>query len=378
MSGEPLLRLGTQVDYLDVRAYLEARGWSRVPSRRPYAAIYRSAREPLVEVQVPLDRDLADYGDAMVVIARRVSEWEGRSVESVLHDLLQPRRDLLRFGLEGDATRDGGVSLADGLDLANGVRKALLASACSVKRPRAFHPRMGLAEAESFVRQCRLGQTEVGSFVLTVETPLDIGLQQPLDVEPFGRQTASLLLRSVAHLATSVRAGEPGQVLEPVGGAPRVSANLCEALVEMMPSDESADLRLRGSWSPLLPVAPDVTSEVHVDRNMYESIERIAHQLRPTREMQPAQFVGQVSELMGAPGEQGAVEGPVVLQVQVEDELLKARVMLSAVEYRQAAAAHLEQRYVTVRGVLRRGPRIHWIEAASGFGIVGGPSGGVA
>ncbi|MCP3165039.1 hypothetical protein [Myxococcus qinghaiensis] len=200
MSGEPLFRLGTRVDFLDVRAYLEARGWSRVPSRRPYAAIYRRDREPLVEVQVPLDRDLADYGDAMVAIARRVSEWEGRSVESILHDLLQARRDLPRFGLERDTTR----------------------------------------------------------------------------------------------------------------------------------------------------------------------------------EMQPAQFVGQVSELMGAPGEQGAVEGPVVLQVQVEDELLKARVMLGAVEYRQAAAAHLEQRYVTVRGVLRRGPRIHWIEAASGFGIVGGPSGGVA
>jgi hypothetical protein len=368
MTSTPLHGLGSRVDYLEVRAYLEARGWTRVPSRRAYAAIYRSPREPVAEVQVPLDRDLADYAEAMGVVARRVSEWEGRSAESVLHDLLQPRRDVLRFGLEGEVTRDGGVSLADGLGLANGVCKALLASACSVKRPRAFHPRLGLAEAESFVRQCRLGQTEVGSFVLTVETPLDLGTQGG---EPFGRQTALLLLRSVAHLARSVRAGEPQRVLESVENAPRVSANLCEALVEMMPSDESADLRLRGSWSPLLPVVGEVPAEVHVDRNMYERLERLAHQLRPMRETQPDQFVGRVTELMGAPGEQGAVEGPVVLQVQVEDELLRARVVLGAVDYRQAASAHLEQRYVTVRGVLRRGPRTHWIEDASGFGIVG-------
>lgn len=371
MKSEQLHQLGSRVDYLDVRAYLEARGWVRAPSRRSYAAIYRSGREPDAEVQVPLDRDLADYADAMVVIARRLATVERRSAESILHDLLQPRRDLLRFGLEGDAMRDGGVGLVDGLDLVNGVRKALLASACSVKRPRTFHPRLGLAEADAFVRQCRMGQTEVGSFVLTVETPLDIGGQQPLDGATFGRQTATLLLQSVAWLAASVRAGEPQRVLEPVHGAPVLSANLCEALVEMMPADESADLRLRSSWSPLLPVGPDIASEVHVDRNMYESIERVAHQLRPTRESQPDQFVGKVVELMGGPGDQGEVEGPVVLQVQVDDELLKTRVMLGPQDYRKAASAHLEQLHVTVGGILRRGPRVHWIEKLSGFEIVG-------
>jgi len=373
MNDEQLLRLGARVDSLDVKAYLEARGWSRVASRRPYAAIYRHAADASREVQVPLDRDLADYAEAMVTVARRLASAEGRTPEALLRDLLHPRRDLLRFGLEGDVTRDGGVGLVDGLDLVNGVRKALLASACGVRRPRAFHPRMGLVEAESFLRQCRLGQTEVGSFVLTVETPLDIGAQQAPGGEPFGRRTAVFLLRSVAHLASAVRTGEPQRVLEPPSDAPVVSANLCEALVEMLPSDESADLRLRGAWSPLLPVGRDVASEVLVDRSLYERIERIAHQLRPTRELQPAQFVGHVVELMGAPGEQGAVEGPVVLQVQVEDELLKARVLLGAADYRVAATAHLEQRYVSVRGVLRRGPRIHWLEEASGFGIVDGP-----
>jgi hypothetical protein len=371
MSAERLLELGSQVGYLDVRAYLEARGWLRAPSRRAYAAIYRSGSEPLTEVQVPLDRDLADYAEAMVVIARRLAAVEKRSADAILHDLLQPRRDLLRFGLEGEAMRDGGISLGEGLDLVNGVRKALLASACSVKRPRAFHLRLGLAEADAFVRQCRMGQTEVGSFVLTVETPLDIGPQQPLEGAPFGRQTATMLLQSVAWLAASVRAGEPQRVLEPSGEGPVLSANLCEALIEMMPSDESADLRLRCSWSPLLPVGPEVASEVHVGRNMYESIERVAHQLRPTREFQPDQFVGKVVELMGGPGDLGEVEGPVVLQAQVDDELLKARVMLDAPDYRKAVSAHLEQLYVTVRGSLRRGPRVHWIEEATGFEIVG-------
>ena len=371
MNAEQLHQLGSRVDHLGVRAYLESQGWSRVPSRRPYAAIYRSGHAPLLEVQVPLDRALADYGDAMVVIAQRLAVAERRSAESVLHDLVQPRRDLLRFGLEGEAMSDGGINLAAGLGLVSGVCKALLASACSVKRPRTFHPRMSMTEADAFLKECRLGQTEVGSFVLTVETPLDIELQRPVSEEPFGRQTAILFLQSVEHLAQYVRAGEPQRVVEPREGDPVLSANLCEALVEMMPPDESADLRLRGSWSPLLRVGAHVPSEVHVDRNMYESIERVARELRPARESQPDQFVGQVVELMGGPGDQGDIEGPVTLQVQVEDELLKVRVVLGPLDYQKAATAHLGQRYVTLRGVLRRGPRVHWVERASGFEIVG-------
>ncbi|MFP2925617.1 hypothetical protein ACLESO_10430 [Pyxidicoccus sp. 3LG] len=176
------MELGNQVDSLDVRAYLEARGWISVPSRSPYAAIYRSHGDCFAEVQVPLDRNLADYGEAIGVIAQRLAAYERRSAESVLDELLM---------------------------------------------------------------------------------------------------------------------------------------------------------------------------------------------LRASRESQPDQFVGTVVELMGGPGDRGEVEGTVVLQVQVDDELLKARVTLGPVDYRKAARAHLEQRYVTVRGILRRGPRVNWVDQASGFEIVG-------
>lgn len=373
MSEQRLLELGRRLEPAEVRAYLESRGWIDVHSRRPYAALYRSGRqEHAEEVHVPLERSLIDYGEAMVTVARRIAAHEQRSTEAVLHDLLHPRRDLLRFALEGDAMRDGEVSLASGLALVSGVRKALLASACSVRRPRtSFHPRLSLGEAEAFLRECRLGQTEVGSFVLTVEAPLEVGPQPHESSEPFGRQTALMLLRSVASVAAALRAGEPQRLLQPAEDAPVVSANLCEALVEMLPPDEAADLRLRCSWSPLLPPASEAPSEVLLERHLYEPLERVARQLRPARETWPAWFVGKVFELMGSPSDQGEIEGHAVLQVQVDEELLRVRVTLGPADYRQAVLAHLEQRYVTVRGILRRGSRVHLLESASDFKLVG-------
>ncbi|HEY8378329.1 MAG TPA: hypothetical protein VIK91_17655 [Nannocystis sp.] len=358
------------VAYQDLRAYLDARGWHSFPSRVSYAAIYRSPGAGDFEVQIPLDTDLADYADAIVFAARRIAAFEDRPVEQVLRDLLQPRCDTVRYAVTGPSTRTGTISLVAGHALVAGALKSLLASACSVQRPRRFHPRMTLSDAESYVRACRLGQTEIGSYVLTVETPLDIHAQLDATEIPFGRRATAYLFESTAYLARAIRQGETARILEENPDAPLVSANLCESLLEMMPPDESADLRLTGSWSPLIPPPASVPSAVHFDRTMFEAVERLAQQLRPSRDSEPAQFVGKVLELSGAPNAAGQLEGDVVLQVQADDQLLKVRVPLGPEDYKDAGAAHLAQHYVSVRGQLHRGPRIHVLKNPTGFQVV--------
>ena len=105
---------------------------------------------------------------------------------------------------------DGAIKLDDGLALLSGSRKALLAAACSVKRPQTFHARMSLREAEAFVGKCRLGQTERGSFVATIECALDIGDASPTDgaidnAEPFGRKATTLMMSSIDMSAATMK-----------------------------------------------------------------------------------------------------------------------------------------------------------------------------
>lgn len=367
--SEGQVELASRVGYQDVRDYLKSRGWTAGASRRSYAAIYRSPDREAVEVLVPLDRDLGDYAEAMARLAERVAHYEQRESSAVLRDLTQPRRDILRFALSGERTRAGAVGLLQGESLVTGVRKALLASACSVQRPRKYHPRMSLAEADAFVRSCALGQTELGSFVLTVEAPFDLA-HEP-EQTPFGRQTTAYLLNATDTLANAVRRGEPELVLAAAEDQIIVSGNLCDALIEMLPSDESADLRLHGSWSPLLPM-PNAPTAVHIDRNMYEAIEDIGRQLRPQSGPRADAFLGLVSELSGSPGPSGAVEGEVTLSILIADEseTIKARVVLAPEDYRIAADAHLDKKAVLIRGVLHRGRRTNQFKGVSEFSVV--------
>lgn len=362
--------LAAAIGYQDLRDYLLARRWSSVPSRRPEVAIFRSPGAGDTEILLPLDTALADYADAITLAARRLAQHDGRDLEATLRDLAQPRRDTLRVALSGDATSQGTIGLLAGAALVSGAVKSLLASACSVQRPRRVHPRMTLADAEAFVRECRLGQTELGSYVVTIDAPLDGQGDVVRGEIPLGRRTTTYLLEATHHLASSIRRGEPSRVLGEDADAPLVSANLCEALVEMMPPDESADLRIATTWSPLIPAPARVASEVRLERAMFASIEWIAQQLRPAPGREAAHFIGTVVELSGSPNPSGHLEGDVVLQVQVDDQLLKVRVNLDSDAYRRAGEAHLQQRFVSVRGVLHRGRRIHQLEEARDFAVL--------
>lgn len=284
----------------------------------------------------------------------------------MLRDLLQPDRDVVRFALTGSGVRAGTIELAAGFGLVAGALKSLRASACSAKRPRRFHPRMTLSEADSYVAACRLGQTEIGSFVLTVDTPLMFEKGRDATEVPFGRRTTTMLFDATAFIAGSIRRGESSRVLD--DEQMRVSANLCEALVEMMPADESTDLRLCGRWSALLPPPP--VSEVLIDRGMFEPIEQLAQQLRPKQGSELAQFVGKVIELSGSPNPADELEGDVVLHLHVDDQLVKVRVPLAPADYQQAGLAHFGQRFVSVMGRLHRGPRVNVLEQPHGFAVL--------
>jgi len=359
-----LYPLGEKVNFQSLRQYLTAHSWQSLPSKRETVGIYRSPNAE-TDVLVPLDRGFADYGEAMVTAAERISTVEGRSLEAVLNDLRLPSVDTLRFA-RGDAA-DGTLSLEDGAGLVAAARKCILASACSVERPsERYHRRMSLKAAEAYMRECRLGQTEAGSFVLTILCPVQQRPNDPLKA-PFGRRATEKLIGSVRGLVDSLRR-DTEEVLFDEAREPIVTANLCDALVEMMPSDERSDVILGATWSTFYPSS--APNRVQIDRDLFERVEDVAQRLRPKDQEQVALFLGRVLELSGADNARGQLEGEVTLSLMIEEDLVRARCNLGPADYQLAGTAHLNQRPISIKGVLRRRPRSSFLEQPSELKIL--------
>lgn len=340
------------IRYDDARRYVESRGWKRSVSRRAEVGVFHLGD---LEAVLPMDTSLRDYASAMVRFARTLAEAEHRPPARVIADLGALRVDRHRPARVGN-TADASPTLDAVSAMIDGVRRALLAAACSALQPRAFHPRMTLGDAEAFLDQTRFSHTERGSFVMVVDTPTEVDGAR----DGFGRDASVLFVRSLAHLASSLRSGVPERITDPVDGSPLVSANLCEALLRMAPPSESADLRFEVGWSPLLSPPLDLPKSIVIDRQMYEPLEQLATKLRPAESHASPWQVGYVKELRGAPGLDGRVEGEVVFTLfEDEETTIRAKAILPADLYAHALLAHAGHKLVTITGTLHRVRRGH-------------------
>lgn len=368
----------------DARQYALATGWRRLdlpvrdsPGFFGRVAVYERPENGDEQVLIPLDERTSDYDVRMGEAAEVIARWEKRPVVQVANDLLYAASDMLRFRVASAAVEGGSLPLEDGLRLLDGVRTAILAAAHSVLSPARYHKRMSKGEAEEFLRACRMGQTERGSFVATVACPLravetDQSLIDTND-DPFARKTTTLLMRSAAELVSAIESDRVREMVERNKQTPTLSANLCDAIMRMKPSIEGTELTIAASWSKLrtAPEGLEVPRSVRIQQSYFSVIEDVYSELRPGSDAEPDTFFGYVDTLDGEPGPDGQVEGDVVLRVAVDgDKLIRAKTTLDVAAHAIAVEAYRRQEFVRIDGVLTRGKRRGTIDNPANFQII--------
>ena len=122
MQHEPqLLELAKRINPLAAKDYAKAKGWVAIETRRPMY-ILNHPKYHLRQIQIPLELDAPDFGEAMLDLVLRLQSIENRSLDQILQDLIEPDFDILRNSkeeetrslligtveeLKGDLDRDG-------------------------------------------------------------------------------------------------------------------------------------------------------------------------------------------------------------------------------------------------------------------------------
>lgn len=356
-----------------VRSYALAKGWQRVPGVNGDIALFQHPEGQWDQLIVPMDESLDDYPRRMRDVIENLANFEHRPASDVLNDLLSPEADTLRYRVVSPTTGRGTIPLVDGIQLLEGARRSILAAACSVVQPNPYHPRMSRTEAQQLLNACQLGQTERGSYSVAIACPLRAVEQEqdlPPDVEPFTRRAIALLMRSLSRVVSAIQADTIPAVFEDLPDAPVVSANLCEALLQVQPQDEQSILDVTASWATTLPPKTPIPSKVRVKHEYFPIIQDISRKLRPTLAPTADLFVGYVANLGGQPGEEGRMQGEATLSIVYEEQIQFVRVDLPAEWWSIAHEALGAHGIVRFRGVFHRGARVHRITNITEFAPV--------
>lgn len=361
-----------------LREYAKAIGWQRLHvAEELRVAVFENDAHPDHQLLIPSDQASPDFENRVLDVIGKLVETSDLSTREVLMALLNFDADVLRFSVASDFTDGGQIPLQQGINLLDGAKRALLASACSVVHPERHHPRMSWTPASQLLERCRLGQTERGSFVATILCPLDEArdaqakLFDDPETVPFARSATRLLIASVQHMVSAIDEDTISNVLTPKESQPVVSANLCEALLAMQPTGPRSILTVSATWSPTVP-PPPVSRQVRVKQDHFTQIEAIYDELRPRKEpRETEQFVATVSTLNGTPGLDDRISGEVTLTLLRDDESIRARADLTADEYEVADKAHMSHRFVSFKArLVSTGRRTHMLESITGFSVL--------
>ncbi|MFH0823781.1 MAG: hypothetical protein V2B18_13615 [Pseudomonadota bacterium] len=345
---------------VDAALYLRAKGWAKLDTAVERASLWCYGHgDDQFEVLLPMDVGLRDYalriGDMLTVLAavEKRSQWE------VYSDLLTVTSDVIRIRIADPEISDGTLPIEEHAKIAQKARDLVLAAACATTEPRPVWHKRKPAQAMEYVRRVRIGQSERGSYVVTVisRVPpiLHTRTEQLFEMDvPFERQVTQTLARSLQALDHAAEHAAVTQEMEAFDQAVQqgVNANLCDAVAGLWGDDEARrNLEFTFAWSPARPPAQDAVRRVALSSDRVPVIREAGKQMREREPSPDFELSGPVVKLERA---ETASTGRVTIIGLIDGRQARVVLELADQPYHVAVQAHDSGRTIRANGTLTR------------------------
>ena len=150
-------------------AYARVAGWRRQEPYRVHSDVYECTGLP--EIIIPRTEHLGDYASVVATLVETFAEVAGQDALTTYRDLVTADRDVIRIRAI-DRDHSGSLPVSAGADLVCCARDMVLAAVCSLDNPRPLYRPGANREANEYLQRVRLGQTDRGSFVITLLGPV--------------------------------------------------------------------------------------------------------------------------------------------------------------------------------------------------------------
>ena len=227
-----------------------------------------------------------------------------------------------------DADMIGSVSLLAGVELHR--ERADLFCLLPIVQPLQVESRLGWAPLEQvtdYLDSLRLGQSQRGSFVISLLSPWDFIPSADRDepklgfIEPFGRRATKALAKALDAVGKALRVSATEGIRQPFeqAVAAGVSANLCYALAALARDGEGADISIR--WSLTKP--EEGQPILRLTREDAQSLMEAASQLSEYQSSPDVTVEGIITNIKEEPS---SFDGKTTLEALVEKRLRRITV----------------------------------------------------
>ena len=333
-------------------AYARVEGWEKIETYGDHSDVY--AAKGLPEIILPRTQRLGDYANVVSQLIGIFAKVADMDELSLYRNLVTADRDVIR--VRAGSEDDGAVALSDGVSLVSGAHDMLLSAACSLSNPRPLYRAGAIRSANDYMRRVCLGQTEQGSFTVSLLTPVvPPPIQLPL-IPGCGANHDPIERRITVRLADALNATREATE-EAVGGdtvafskavSHGISANLCEALVQLIEPFPTLDVSL--AWARTRPRdrARDVICFSGDDAPILREAAREFRNREPRPDVRLFGFVHRLRR------DESQTDGTIALRSDIDGEARSVSAVLNSADYGRAVEAHRDKAAVIATGDLER------------------------
>ena len=334
-------------------AYARADGWTKEEPYGEHSDVY--AREGAPEIIIPRTQRLGDYVSVVSRLIEIFAETAETDALSLYRILTMADRDVVRVKAATERG-NGSVALNDGVKMVTGARDMALAAARSLREPREYYRAAANRETSEYLRQVHLGQTEQGSFVVTLLSPVVAPLVQTEnlfgwvdDDHPIERRMTQRLIEALTATREAAEKASVGDVDAFRNAVNRgASANLCEALAMLIEPFHGIDIGL--SWARTRPMKA-AGEAVRFGASHAPVLREAARCFREHEPRLDASLIGRIQRLQRSDGQ---MDGTVVLRIWIDERVRSVSAVLNSRDYDRAILAHKDNAPVVIFGDLER------------------------
>ena len=353
----------------EMTKYLRDLGWREIQSKRASVKIFQIFEgEEFYQADVPIDREFSDYKLAIYRAVEQIAKWSKKSTEHVLLELLNPLSDIFRIRIKEAQEESGTIRVEDAVKLFENAKKLVTAAAMDLYKPSQYHLGRPDATSQELVNNCRFGQTEIGSYIVSLVIPftkevedgklvqMNLYMEEAEKANSPTRLVANKIMTSIQTVRQAIDDGTLTEKMCPpptrTEPPPPISANFLEALSAIGIDKEGSEVDITVRWAPTVKSNRAEVDSVKLTYDDNTPIQAVVQTIKSKR-ADEEEFDGKISELSAAPNAENRKDGEVKLVYLDKDNNRKtAKVLLKKEDYHVALEAHDLGKSVRVIGRL--------------------------
>ncbi|SEP87019.1 hypothetical protein [Basfia succiniciproducens] len=331
--------------------YLTAKNW-QIAFELEYAIIWqRELRHQILEITIP--KPSAEDGDEVLKkTLEKLANFEEKTVETLKLNISNQYTDKLSVRVVGESVKDGTIPLDDGVKLFEKTKHLINALALSAKRKKAvFGHNSGGKNVAEFMSQVRLGQTQIGSYIINLSYPVEnIEVKEQNEIIQaisFSRSVSHNLANSLKKLKEKITHYENNPTsfaeLIPEG----VSHNLCEAIIGLSGSEQQRKVEIKLQAGEINDEAMPSEINIQFDQNEIKVVQIASKYYQGEYTLPHYEIIGKIVGLHSSNLAEG---GYIQVPCKIENKSVEIRIDLSPEQYQLAAEAHKNGQQIRCKG----------------------------